>query len=75
MIGEEERIRDPEKLELTFSGKALEALYEIAEQEGKSLDEVIESALGLKQWALEVKENGDKVIVRHGKKDKYELAV
>ena len=75
MLRDRERVRDPEKLELTFTGRALDALYEIAERENKDLDEVIESALGLKQWALEVKESGDRVVVRHGKEDKYELAV
>lgn len=75
MLEERERTRDPEKLSLTFSGKALDILTEIAESEGLSLDEVIESALGLKQWALEVKEKGDEVVVRHGNKDKYKLVV
>ena len=34
---------------------------------------MVESALGLKRWVLEkrVKDDGDKVIVRHGDKDKY----
>jgi hypothetical protein len=75
MVQERERIHGPEKLSLTFSGKALDILTEIAESEGLSLDEVIESALGLKQWALEVKEKGDEVVVRHGNKDKYKLVV
>jgi hypothetical protein len=75
MLKDRDRIRDPEELSLTFTGKALDALLEIAEHENKSLDEVIESALGLKQWALEVKENGDEVVVRHGNKDRYQLAL
>lgn len=75
MIQDRERVRDPEKLELTVRGKALDILNEIAEQEDKTVDEVLRESLGLKQWALEVKENGDTVIVRHGKKDKYELAI
>jgi len=60
---------------LTFSGKALDTLNRIAERENLPFDEVIESALGLKQWALEVKDSGDEVIVRHGNKDKYKLVV
>jgi hypothetical protein len=75
MVGNERQTRDSEERTLTFSGEALEALLEIAEREKKSPDEVIADALGLKQWALEVKENGDEVVVRHGNKDKYRLVV
>lgn len=78
MIKDGERIGDPEKVDFVFTGKALEALQEIAEREGKSLDEldeVIESAIGLKQWTHEVKANGERIIVRRGNKDKYELTV
>jgi hypothetical protein len=32
-------------------------------------------ALGLKQWALERREEGDEVIVRHGNRDKYGLVL
>lgn len=75
MLKEETGTRTPEKVEVTFSGKGLRALLEIAERENKSLDEVVESALGLKQWALGVKDDGDEVIVRHGDKDKYKLVL
>ena len=75
MLDEREQTRDPETRTLTFTGKALEALYEIAERENKSLDEVIEDALGLMRWALEQKDNGERVIVRKGRKDRYELVI
>jgi hypothetical protein len=75
MVEVKEQASDSEKLSLTFRGKALRTLTEIAERENLPLDEVIESALGLKQWALEVKDNGDEVVVRHGNKDKYKLVV
>lgn len=75
MQEEKERTRDPERISLTFSGEALDTLKKIAEHEDKSFDEVVASALGLKQWALEVKDNKDRVVVRHGDKDKYELTV
>jgi hypothetical protein len=32
-------------------------------------------ALGLKQWTLERREEGDEVIVRHGNRDKYRLVL
>lgn len=64
-----------QSIKLTFTGAALDALYELAEREGKPLDEVIEGALGLMQWAAKVKDEGDTVIVRHGRKDKYELVI
>ena len=72
---EKEQTRETETRTLTFTGEALEALYEIAEREKKSLDEVIEDALGLKQWTLERKDNGEKIIVRKGRRDRYELVV
>jgi hypothetical protein len=65
----------PEKLELTFTGEGLRALLDIAEREEMPLDEVVESALGLKQWALDVKDKGDEVIVRHDGTDKYRLVI
>jgi hypothetical protein len=67
--------RDPETRTLTFTGEGLEALLEIAKRENKTLDEVVEDALGLKQWALDVKKSGDEVVVRHGRKDKYRLVI
>jgi hypothetical protein len=70
-----EQIRNSEKLSFTFTGKALEDLREIAEREDKSLDEVIESALGLKKWALEVKDDGGTIIVRRAKADDRELVL
>jgi hypothetical protein len=75
MLKDKEWARDPETRTLTFTGEALEALYEIAERENKSLDEVIEDALGLKRWALERKDNGEKIIVRKGRRDRYELVI
>ncbi len=73
-----ERIHDPEKTErteLVFKGEALEALVEIARRENKRLDQVVEDALSLKKWTLEVKDDGDKIVVRSGNKDKYQLAL
>lgn len=75
MLEERAQVRDAEERTLTFTGKGLEVLLGIARRENKSPDEVIEDALGLKQWALEVKEKGDEVVVRHGNKDKYKLVV
>ncbi len=75
VLREETERRTPEKLEVTFTGKGLRTLLDIAERENKPLDEVVESALGLKQWILEVKDEGDEVIVRRGKKDKYKLVL
>ena len=75
MLEERAQAQDAEERTLTFTGRGLETLLRIAKQENKSLDEVVEDALGLKQWALEVKEDGDEVVVRHGKKDKYKLVV
>lgn len=62
-------------MSFTFTGKALEDLQEIAEREGKELDEVIESALGLKKWALDVKEDGGQVIVRRKRAEDKELVL
>ena len=75
MLEERNRTRDPEKLSFIFEGKALEDLREIAEREGKELDEVIESALGLKKWALDVKEDGGQVIVRRKRAEDKELVL
>ena len=50
-------------------------MREIAEREGKELDEVIESALGLKKWALDVKEDGGQVIVRRKRAEDKELVL
>ena len=66
---------DEKAMSFTFTGKALEDLQEIAGREGKELDEVIESALGLKKWALDVKENGGQVIVRRKKAEDRELVL
>jgi hypothetical protein len=75
MLEEKNRTHDPEKLSFIFEGKALEDLREIAGREGKELDEVIESALGLKKWALDVKEDGGQVIVRRKKTEDMELVL
>jgi len=75
VLEERNRTRDPEKLSFIFEGKALEDLREIAEREGKELDEVIESALGLKKWALDVKEDGGQVIVRRKRAEDKELVL
>jgi len=75
MLREEKESRTPQKLELTFTGEGLRALLDIAEREEMPLDEVVESALGLKQWALDVKDKGDEVIVRHDGTDKYRLVI
>jgi hypothetical protein len=75
MLKDRELTHNRETRTLTFTGQALEALLEIAERENKSLDEVIEDALGLKRWALDRKDNGEKVIVRKGRKDRYELVI
>jgi hypothetical protein len=75
MLQEKQQAHDPGERTLTFTGEALEALLEIAERENKSLDEVIEDALGLKYWALERKANGEKIIVRKGRTDMYELVI
>jgi hypothetical protein len=75
MLEEGQRTRDPEKLSFVFEGKALADLKAIAEHEGMELDEVIESALGLKKWALEVKEDGGTIIVRRKKEEDRELVL
>jgi hypothetical protein len=75
MLDEKERTRDPEKMSFVFEGKALTDLRAIAEREGKELDEVIESALGLKKWALDVKEDGGHIIVRRKKEEDRELVL
>ncbi len=72
-VEEQRQANAPEKLEMTFTGRGLHALYEIARRENLPLDEVVESALGLKEWTLDVRDAGDEIIVRDGKKDKYKL--
>lgn len=72
---EEGKVRNPEQMELTFTGEALEALLEIAKRENRRLDEVIEDALSLKRWSLKVKDEGGRVVVRKGQKDEYELVI
>lgn len=75
MLTEEEQVRDPEKLSFVFEGKALAELREIADREGLELDEVIESAIGLKKWTLDLKEDGGRVIVRRKRKEDRELVL
>ena len=75
MIQGKDQVRDPEKMSFVFEGKALEQLREIAEREGVELDEVIESALGLKKWTLDLKEDGGHVIVRRNRKEDRELVL
>lgn len=64
-----------EELRVTLTGKALREVQEIAEREDKTVDEVLRSAIGLMLWTREVKENGGKIVMREGNKDKYELAL
>jgi hypothetical protein len=75
LVQEKERIHDPEKLSFIFEGRALAHLREIAEREGMELDEAIESALGLKKWALDLKHDGGRVIVRREKEEDKELVL
>lgn len=75
MLEDREQTHSSEERTLTFTGKALEALLEIAEREKKDLDEVVEDALGLKRWTLDVKDNHETVVVRKGRKDRYELVI
>lgn len=75
MIRSEEQIHNPGKMSFVFEGKALEQLREIAEHEGLELDEVIESALGLKKWTLDLKEDGGHVIVRRNRREDSELVL
>ena len=64
-----------DKLSMVISGEALKALRDIARRENKALDEVVESALGLKEWSLDVRDAGDEIVVRHRGGDKYALAL
>ncbi|CAN5121534.1 hypothetical protein BH18ACT10_BH18ACT10_07650 [soil metagenome] len=67
--------KNPEKMSFVFEGKALADLQKIARHENKTLDEVLEDALGLKQWAVSVKDKGEHVVVRKGLRDRYELGL
>ncbi len=64
-----------EEISVSLSGQAYEALKEIAEQNNKSIIEVLEEAIGMERWRQQIREEEARVIIERKDGRKTQLVL